>query len=120
MKGWQAMQLVELCRLPQRPSALLEMEAAGYGAKARLAFDLAVVSFANRFEALRQETVERPAPERKKSRPTVRVPKFSEAELLAMLGIDGGGGPEAGGGWSPTLGPLGDEDWDAVWGEDEG
>ena len=61
MRGWQAMQLVELCRLPQRPSDLLEMREAGYGAKARLALDLAVVSFANRFEALRQETAEEEA-----------------------------------------------------------
>lgn len=111
------MQLVELCRLPQRPSELLEMREAGYGAKARLALDLAVVSFAGRFEALRQETVERPAPERKKGRPTVRVPKYSEAELLEMLGVDGGGRQEAGGGWSPTLNPT-EADWDALWGED--
>ena len=114
------MQLVELCRLPQRPSGLLEMEAAGYGPKARLAFDLAVVSFANRFEALRQETVERPAPERKKSRPTVRVPKFSEAELLAMLGIDGGGRQEAGGGWSAGPLTLDESDWDGIWGPETG
>ena len=115
------MQLMELCRLPQRPSGLLEMEAAGYGPKARLAFDLAVVGFAGRFEALRQETVERPAPERKKSRPTVRVPKYTEAELLEFLGIDGGGRRAADGGrdeWLPTLGPLGDEDWDGLWGDD--
>lgn len=94
------------------------MREAGYGAKARLALDLAVVSFANRFEALRQETVERPAPERKKARATVRVPKYSEAELLEMLGV----GQETGGGGSRTTGfvpnPT-EADWDALWGDGE-
>ena len=96
------------------------MREAGYGAKARLALDLAVVSFANRFEALRQETVERPAPERKKARPTVRVPKYSEAELLAMLGVDPGGGRRAEGGGMAFLPSPSEADWDALWGEDEG
>jgi len=67
---------------------------------------------------MRQETVERPAPERKKARPTVRVPRYSEAELLAMLGIDAGAEPDAGLGAMPWFQAPTDDDWAAVWGDD--
>lgn len=110
------MQIMELCRLPQRPSDLLEMRDAGYGPRARLALDLAVVGFANRFEALRQETVERPAPDHRNRKPTIRVPKYSERQLLEFLGIAvGADRPATESAWSV---PLTDGDWDALWGED--
>jgi hypothetical protein len=37
------------------------------------------------FDARRNETVERPVPEKRK--PTMRVPKYSEGQLRAMLGL---------------------------------
>lgn len=65
------------------------MSAAGYGPNAMLAFDLACVGFDRAFTRMREETVEQPAPPRERNRrPTVRVPRYSEAELLAVLGID--------------------------------
>lgn len=118
MKGWQALQLIEICRLPQRPSDVLEMRQAGYGPKARLAFDAAVVGFVNQYERMRDETVERPAPETRNHKPTVLVPKYSQAELLAFLGIEARGQEAAAGatGWMP----VGDADWAAVWGDETG
>lgn len=108
MSGWQALQLVEVARLPQRPSDLLEMREAGYGAATRLGFDLAVVSFANRFDDIRRETVERPAPDHRNRKPTVQVPKHTHRELLRMLGIvDDGSEASAAVGRSLT-----DSDWD--------
>lgn len=50
----------------------------------------AVYSWGAWFDARRNETVERPVPERKK--PTMRVPKYSEAQLRAMLGLTEGAG----------------------------
>lgn len=64
------------------------MGAAGYGPNARLAFDLAAVGFDRAFARMREETVEQPAPRERNRRPTVRVPRYTEAELLAVLGID--------------------------------
>jgi hypothetical protein len=119
MKGWQALQLIEVCRLPQRPSDVLQMRASGYGPKARLAFDVACVSFANQFERMRDETVERPAPEMKHRKPTVLAPKYSHRELLGFLGIevkdrDAAAAMATGQGWMP----VGDDDWAAVWGDE--
>lgn len=49
----------------------------------------AVFAFGSWFEAQREATDERPAP---KHRPaTIRVPRFSEAQLRAMLGLDADG-----------------------------
>jgi hypothetical protein len=97
------------------------MRESGYSGKARLAFDHAVVSFVNRFESLRQETVERPAPESGSRKPTIQVPKYTREELLGFLGIAigaGNDGEAAGGRWVDA-GPVQDEDWASVW-DDEG
>lgn len=94
------------------------MRDAGYGPRARLALDLAVVGFANRFDAMRQETVERPAPDHRNRKPTIRVPRYSEKELLEFLGIAvGADRPATESAWSV---PLTDGDWDALWGDDDG
>lgn len=50
-------------------------------------FRRAVFAFGEWFERQREATVERPAP--KNQKPTIRVPKFSEGQLRAMIGLDG-------------------------------
>lgn len=45
----------------------------------------AVFTWGSWFDARRQETVERPIPQNQK--PTMRVPKYSEGQLRAMLGL---------------------------------
>lgn len=118
MKGWQAQQLVDVCRLPQRPSDVLEMRQAGYGPKARLAFDAAVIGFVTQFERMRDETVERPAPETRDHRPTVLAPRYSREELLEFLGLPVRG-DRADAAYGMEWAPVSESDWSTVWGEDE-
>lgn len=61
-------------------------------ADAWLAWQLrrAVFAFGDWFDRQREATVERPAPKHQK--PMIRVPKYDEAQLRAMLGIDGADG----------------------------
>lgn len=112
------LQLVDVGRaFGQRPSRLLEFRQSGYDAETALAFDVAALEFAQRFERMRDATKQVPAPPAgKRHTPTQTVPKHSEDELLRVLGVD----PEDEVALATVAGAMADIDWDAVdWDDDE-
>lgn len=86
--GWRLLELIELCELPRLPSELLRMAEAGYGPEAQIAFDRYAWGRVARFRRMMEETVEQDAPPRRRAKAKVRVPRYSEAELLAALDVD--------------------------------
>lgn len=84
------MQIVDVARMPNRPSHLIGMHLQ-YDNDTCLGFDLAAVSFVNQFERMRDARVEVPAPEldgKRKRKPTKWVPQYTEEELMVFLGIN--------------------------------
>ncbi len=80
---------MEVARLPQRPSDLLNMQRSGHSAWARLSLDLGFAAFDRRFRQLAEETELVDAPKRSKgARPQIPRPKHDRETLLRVLGID--------------------------------
>ncbi len=102
---------MEVARLPQRPSDLLNMQRSGHSAWARLSLDLGFAAFDRRFRQLAEETELVDAPKRSKgARPQIPRPKHDRAALLRVLGID----PEDERAAEMVAVSIAASDWDAI------
>lgn len=70
------------------------MREAGFSGRARLALDLAVLEFGERFETMRHATVQESYTPPKRSRSVRDVPRFDGEQLAAFLAGEWGGTDE--------------------------
>jgi len=76
-------------RYSKLPDEVIYAAEAGWCHEARYTFNDAVTGYVEQFERMREAYDERPAPRpRGKPKYTKRVPRYTEDELLAYLGID--------------------------------
>ena len=121
------MELIEVCRLPHRPSDVLEMKEAGVDAWDRLDFDLGCIGFAERWEREMKATEWGPeSPEeaaaRKRRSKWVEKRKRTTAWLMQKLGFNFSEKEEAKvrAKMVEELPPIDPKEWEELdWGNDE-